>query len=409
ARDGVTAAIRVARHAEVTGEADLAARAFALLARHADAEHRLLDADRAWQGALRNLPEREADRARALLGRADARVHQQRAQDAIRDAEAAIAIAIDRGERELEVEARFALATMLDLANDFERSATEAGTALERVAAIDAPPKVRDAALFAEARMSFRAQHFAEAVPKLREAVAAAHADANWDVEIAASLLLGPALVELRELDEAETLFAGVIAACAQRDDRFHQAAAYGNRAWLWSARGATERSAEDVRVLIQLAREVGAATLERAGTYNLAEDRLWQGAHDEALQLARRSVAIQASAGDSTRWDRILLARVLAAAGDTGELRDVLATLVPEDLAADERTVVDLLTAAADEADAARWDQLLALTLEMTGAQRLELLHLAAQHGHLGATFRGSVADLVAGNPIWAPRAHEF
>ena len=407
--DDVRAAIRIARHAEVTGEAPIAARAYAVLARQAHAEHRLLDADRAWQGALRNLPAREADRARALLGRADARVHQQRAQEAIRDVEEAIAIAIDRGEVELEVEARFALATTLDIADDYARSATEAEIALARVATIDPPAHVRDAALYAAGRTPFRAQHFAEAAPKLRETIEVARAHANWDIEITASLLLGPALVELRELDEAEALFARVIAACAQRDDRFHQAAAYGNRAWLWSARGATERSAEDVRLLIQMAREVGAASLERVGTYNLAEDRLWQGALAEALQLARRSVAIQISAGDSTRWDRILLGRVLAARGDTGELRDVLASLAPEDLAPDERTVVELLTAAAGEADAARWDELLARTLEMTGAQRLELLHLAAKHGRLGAAFRGSVAELVAGNLIWAPRVHEF
>ncbi len=136
----------------------------------------------------------------------------------------------------------------------------------------------------------------------------------------------------------------------------------------------------------------------------------MWQGALDEALRLARRSLALQASHGEgTTRWDRLLLARVLAARDDRPALADMLATFATEELEPDERIVVELLGAAATEAELARWDELLARTGDMAGGQRLELLHLAARRGRLGAAFRGTLAELIASNPIWGPRAHEF
>ncbi|HEY0192429.1 MAG TPA: protein kinase, partial [Kofleriaceae bacterium] len=64
---------RVARHAEAVGELRIAARAFATLGEHAHLAHRILDADQAWQGAVRNLDAADAERGRALLGRARAR------------------------------------------------------------------------------------------------------------------------------------------------------------------------------------------------------------------------------------------------------------------------------------------------------------------------------------------------
>ncbi|HEY0253319.1 MAG TPA: hypothetical protein VGC41_17415, partial [Kofleriaceae bacterium] len=169
-------------------------------------------------------------------------------------------------------------------------------------------------------------------------------------------------------------------------------------------------RSAADLRLVIQMAREVGAAALERVGTYNLAEDRLWQGALDEALLLARRSLALQAAQGESsTKWDRILLARVLAAKHDIVELVELVHSFTRDELAPDEETVIGLIVASSTQTPAEEWDNLLDQTTDMPGGQRLELLHLAATRGQLGEKFRSTVADLIASNPIWAPRAHEF
>ncbi len=204
---GIEAAERLARHAEAVGELALAARAFAVRAREAHVRHLLLDEDQAWQGALRNLPAHDEPRARALLGRAEARARQQRTHQAVDDAEAALAIARELGARELELEARFVLAHVLDLGDDFPRSKDVAEQALAMLGDTPVGPHVQRAALLAAARILFRAQRFAEAVPGLREVVRVAREAGDYDVEIAGALILGPALVELRELDEAERLF----------------------------------------------------------------------------------------------------------------------------------------------------------------------------------------------------------
>src|SRR4029077_20652574 len=120
----------------------------------------------------------------------------------------------------------------------------------------------------------------------------------------------GCALSDTRELDEADQVFSELIELCRERNDRFHLAAAYGNRAWLWTGRGEVHRTEEDLRSVIQLARESGQAHFERTATHNLAEHRLWENELDEALQLARRGLALQSQAGEGTTVpDRLLLA----------------------------------------------------------------------------------------------------
>ena len=367
----------VARHAEAIGDRVTAARAFAALAEPASSI-----SEAAWQGALRNLPERDVDRARALLGRAQARAEQQRTRDAIADARDAIELANELGQSELVLDAQFALARILDRHGDFARSAQIAEVALVR-------DRTSSRANLAAARILFRSHRTAEAADKLR----------SLD-EIEALSLLAPALVQLRELDEAEHVFTRLIAAI----DRVHLGAAYADRARLWSAKGEPERAIEDLRLAIQMAREVGHTALEHRGTYDLAEHRLWQGALDEALQLAQRSVALQAS---DTRADRILLARVLAARSDVPELLAVLAGFERDELSSDDRTIIALAKASTDES--AYWDPLLDALADMPTPLRLELHHLAAQYDKLSDERRHAIADLLTSDPIWSARAHHF
>ena len=58
-------AARIARHAEAVGDRAAAAAAFAVLGADAHARHRPLEADQAWQGALRNLDDGDPARGRA--------------------------------------------------------------------------------------------------------------------------------------------------------------------------------------------------------------------------------------------------------------------------------------------------------------------------------------------------------
>ncbi len=193
-------------------------------------------------------------------------------------------------------------------------------------------------------------------------------------------------------------------------DDRFHLTGAYVNRAWLWSAHGRVEHAADDLRRVIQLAREGGYAYLERVGTYNLAEARLWEGALDDAHALALRSHALQRAHGEaSARVDALLLARVAAARGDLGELRRLLASLAGEPFGADEQPIVAVLEALATDAPPAVWARALASLDRLLTLGRLELMLLASRHGVLSAADREVARALAQGDPIWSRRLDQL
>ncbi|MBS1119733.1 MAG: serine/threonine protein kinase [Deltaproteobacteria bacterium] len=400
------AAARIARHAEAVGERRVAAAAFATLGEHARRDHRELDADQAWQGAVRNLDDRDLARGRALLGRARARYRLQRVRDALADLDETIAIASELGDALLEIEALLEKATALDWSDEFEASARVADQARARLQTTASGSLELEAAL-ADGRTAFRRQQFEQAVDQLQGVVPAALAIQHTEVATIARLLLAPALVELGALDAAERVFGELIAMCEAGDDRFHLGVAYANRAWLWSKRGDVEQTARDLRVVIQLAREGGQPTLERIVTYNLAEDRLWQGAFDEALQLARRCLAIQRGHGEgSVAFDQLLLARVLAARGDRDELGRVIESLRAAELSESDRLVVDVLSCACEDRTFDHWQLALLAAQRLAADVRIELAHLALASGVLPEPLRGELRELATRHPIWARRS---
>jgi tetratricopeptide (TPR) repeat protein len=405
--DDPAIASRVTQHAQAVGDRAMAARAFTTIGEHAEREHRAFDADEAWSGVLRDLAPRDSARIRALLGRARARSRLQRMFDALSDLDDAVAIAAEAGERALEVEALLMKATVLDHVDDFTRSGEVSARAKERFGDLSAPALAVDVRL-AEARVLFRAGRFEEVAPMLRELVEAAQARAREETETVAELLLGCALCDLHQTDEAERVFARMIERCQHTGDRFHLAAAYGNRAWLWTARGEVEKTADDLRLVIQIARENGQAQLERAATHNLGEHRLWEGKLDEALLLARRGYALQSRAGEgSTRIDRFLLARVLAAFGAHSELSELLATFTGDDLSAADQALLALLHAAVGDEET--WPTALAGLSELYQGMRIELAHLAARRGQLPERLRHEIVALARTDAVWSRRLTEF
>lgn len=403
-QDDPAVAERISRHAEAIGERRIAAAAFAVLGEQAHREHRTLDADQAWQGAVRNLDAKDLERGRALLGRARARYQLQRVRDALADLDEVLAIADELGNRTLEIEALIQKATALDWGDEFDKSAAIATAARERLDPASSTLSL-DVEL-AEGRSLFRLQNFAEAAPHLRRVRGAAR-DRDPEVETIAGVLLAPSLVELGELDEAETVFADVIRLCERTGDRLHFGAAHANRAWLWTKRGEIEQAANDFRVVIQVARENGQASLERIATHNLAEDRLWQGALDESLQLAKRSLAIQRGHGEGDdNLDLVLLARVHAARGDREELAATLAQLDPAQLSDTDRRALAVLTCARDRAPTEAWRLALLGTSELPSELRLELGHLALREGQLDPELRAQMHEEASKHPIWAHRA---
>ncbi len=398
-------AARIARHAEAVGERRVAAAAFARLGDHAQQHHRELDADQAWQGAVRNLDERDLERGRALLGRARARYRLQRVRDALADLDEAIAIAVELGDAQLEIEALLEKATALDWSDDFEGSATVAELAQTRLHLAHSPVLELESRL-AVGRTFFRRQKFEQAAEVLRAVTSEALAKERLEAATIARLLLAPSLVELGALAEAEDVFAALIEMCKVGNDRFHLGVAYANRAWLWSKRGDVDQTAQDLRLVIQVAREGGQPMLERIATYNLAEDRLWQGSVDESLQLAQRSLAIQRGYGEgSIAFDQLLIARVLAARGDVAELETLVSALQTADLSPSDQLVLDVLRCVSERRDFQHWQPALLAAQSLSSDMRLELAHVALLNKALAPELRSDLRALATQHPIWSTR----
>jgi tetratricopeptide (TPR) repeat protein len=404
--DPVVAA-RVARHAEAVGELRTAARAFASLGEHAHRAHRTLDADQAWQGAVRNLDAHDLERGRALLGRARARYRLQRVREALADLDAALAIAAAIGDPTLEVEALLERATALDWTNDYAGSTLTAERAAERAAESQVAQLAPELEL-ARARIVYRQHRFADAVAPLDRVVALARDAGQRETETIALLMLGHALAETRD-PRAEQVFAELIALCEDTGDAFHLGAAYSNRMILWLLTGQAERAEADLRRVIQLGREIGHATLERTATYNLAEQQLWQGELDEAANLARRGLSLQRGHGEGSAWiDELLLARVLAARGEADEVRGLLADLTHHDIDDAHRLIADALACFLAASPAETWNQLLAradAVLADNEDAQLELAALALRRGGLGPEQRAAFRAVAERHPVWSRR----
>ncbi|HET7504760.1 MAG TPA: hypothetical protein VFK02_27245, partial [Kofleriaceae bacterium] len=396
---------RVARHAEAVGELRIAARAFATLGERAHRMHRPLDADQAWQGAVRNLDVRDLQRGRALLGRARARYRLQRVRDALTDLDAALAIAVALGDARLEIEVLLEQATALDWGGDFAGSAEVARRAAAHREArhLELSPEVS----LALARSVYRQARYADAVPMLEEAVALAREAGHAETETIALVMLGHALAEVMQLRRAEVVFGELIEACVRDDDRFHLGAAYANRMILWTLAGQVERVEADLRTVIQLAREVGQATLERIATHNLAEQRLWQGALDEAANLARRGLSLQRGHGEGPTWaDELLLARILAARGDVAETQALLAEIARADIGEDNLVIASVLECCVGPHRPEVWAERLARADAVLSEDvRLELASLAERYGALPPDRRADVRALAMRHPVWSRR----
>lgn len=409
-------AARLARHAEAVGERGVAAQAFAVLGTRAQAEHHELDADQAWEGALRNLDPGDPRRPEALLGRARARYRMQRRIEAVADVERVLELATASGDRALEVEALLELATIHDWTGSFEQSRVAAERARDRGTGLEVPV-LRVGIELAQARSLYRAQQFDEATPALYAVAEAARAAGTAEHETIARLLLGLVLVDTGALDAAEHEFELLLALCSRTGDRFHLAGVYINRARLWSVRGQFERGAADMREVIQLAREGGQPQLERVATYNAAQDLLWQGELDEALRLARRSLALQLGQGEgSAAVDRVLVARVLAARQDRVALADVLDAIARDDQPTDEldaemnnatAALLDVLRAVAGQGTS--WEAALAAAGALPTMMQIEVGLLAAAEGQLREPLRGQVVALAQADPAFARRLPEL
>ena len=140
----------------------------------------------------------------------------------------------------------------------------------------------------------------------------------------------------------------------------------------------------------------------------------MWEGRLEEALQLARRSYAIQRGHGEGVLWpDQLLLARIHAARGEIGELAAMLAELRDATLGDTEQAIVHMLEQFAGATSIADWLAALSRTDALLGDQlpsvnlRLELAWVARKV--VPAKMLDEIRALASRNPIWCRRVSEF
>jgi len=146
---------------------------------------------------------------------------------------------------------------------------------------------------------------------------------------------------------------------------------------------------------------------LERIATYNLSESLLWNGALDEALRLARRSLSLQRGHGEGAiQFDQLLIARIYAARGDRSELAELLAELGTAELSDADRQLVTALGCVDPSTPVDVWTRCLVDADSLGIDLQLELAFLAGRAGKLQGEVGDRLRKRAAEHPIWSRRA---
>ncbi|MBX3162811.1 MAG: hypothetical protein KF773_43010, partial [Deltaproteobacteria bacterium] len=313
----------LAHYAAAAGALDRAWRHYLELADDNRCAHRDTEAEADYTRALSFLPgDRRRAAALAHLGRGTVRYRADRASEAVADLAEAARLARELGDPALEARAHLEAATALDWLGDYEASARASVEAAARAPANEA--RLACGLAMARGRTAVREGRYREARAALEEALEVEGGDA--DERFVAKVLLGPALVQLEELDAAERIYASALADAEAQGDALGRSVAHGNRVLLWAARGDHARALADLAAARDLARSVGHAVPERTTTYNLAEYLYWHGDLAEAARLADASRALQHGLVGEALEDDVLIARIAAARGDEPTARAALA-----------------------------------------------------------------------------------
>ena len=388
----------IARHAGACGAREEAADAHLRLADRALAKHRHVEADQHYTAALALLPEGDARRARGLAGRGKSRYLVWRTGEAVSDLAEARALAAATGDRELTASVLLEEATALDWQEKFEESAQRAEEAAGILASIE-PPSLEPRLLVAKGRTSWRRctdlgrGSIAEAITQLEEAVNAARTQGDYEAHAIGLLLLAWGLAWSGQLTRAEVCFEEVLALTRDAEDWTHHGVAYWNRTTLWITKRMPERAIEDLRIAIELAREIGHPAMEGHTTHNVALLLYWSGRAAEAVPLARRALWLEERFADRpTGRCALLLARILLVLDQNEEavrlVAGVAATCLPDRRDLTAYAGFELVRLSLPEgvpgASSSRetWDSLAALAEDATimVEERLELLYWRAR-----------------------------
>jgi serine/threonine protein kinase/tetratricopeptide (TPR) repeat protein len=408
----------LARHAMAAGARDQTADAYRRLGDRARTQHRDVDAEQHYSVALDFVAADDHARLVHLLGaRGKVRYRLQRCAEAQGDLRAAQAHARVLGDVCLEAELLLEEATALDWAERFTESAQRHEQAGVLLATCDLPVlQARHTA--ALGRSLFRKGQMHEAAERLASAETLAAACGARETRIVSLLLLGPSLVCINRLTDAERVFEQVISLCEEDGDRLHLCASYSNRSFLWSARRSLSGLIADLRRTLELARELGQPMAERVAAHNLAEYLHWSGKWRRALSLARRALALQRFLPEPVASDALLLARIHAALGNRAEAHTVLTSarqLIQRTAPSrSEELAMRMLDLFLDQEPVVRdhdaaWNQLVAAaSAELPGEELLEIHYFRAcaaaeaQRWQAAGAVVTDARALLAEYPVW-------
>jgi tetratricopeptide (TPR) repeat protein len=199
-------------------------------------------------------------------------------------------------------------------------------------------------------------------------------------------------LASLGRLDESERAFNRVIPLCEERGDKLHLGAAIGNRLMLWTGRNDEEGLLADLHRLLQICREMGNGRMEQQAHFYLGLFLRWLGELGDAEKHARRAMEIDGKRlGEAARPESaLLLARVLAAAGNATGAREILNQIQTRrsraqerkdrefDLLPGEEVFFAMVDLASREASREEWETLRTRALKcLTGQDLIEFCEM--------------------------------
>lgn len=413
---------RLARHAELCGQNQLAASKYLEVAAVAESRFQYVESQSAYTSALANLGQEEAKkREDALTGRG--RVHHfvGRHDDALEDLGAAMEVAIERDDKRAIAEILLERATIFDWKFRYQESARAAQQAALAAAALN-DPRLELRCELASARSTFREQRVLDAIEELTRVEAKAKEVDDYSTRVIALAVLGGALAGVDRLDEAEDCLNSMAELSLRMGDRFHLAVAHANRMLVWSARHDYQRAIEDARHAVEVAKEIGAFPIIWVSQHTLAQLLMWLGKFDEALMTALRAREMQHRfSDDPDPQDTLLVGRIKIAKSDEAncaaeELSYLRTHYRNDELLPSHQVQTRMIELWQEQGSGDEWNELLTRSQGILDSdERLELLLVyarAARREGRGADVIKSVTlahEVADGGSIWLQKFNKL
>lgn len=403
---------KMAAHAAWSGLRSEAADIYLTLARRSERRHSYLDAELLFRHAADNLTDTPDDprMVTALQGLGTMRFRIGRHEDALKDLAAARTAARKAGAREREIEIVLDESLVLDWLGDWTRSAALVAEA-DQLAELGSTPLIDARLMYARGRTFHRTDNPAEASVRFEKSAGMAEALGadGYETQVLSLSLAGWSFALLRRFDEAENVFARLIATCEQRKDVLNMTVALNNRCLLSLLSKKSERLLQDYRRMIVIAREIGLPLLECSTQKDLGEVQYLLG-EPGAEEQVRRSIEVSRNAlgprSRGTLTAELLLARVLAHRGDVEGAARVVAGIrraqaearaggqTDAEFVPGEELFVEAIGLVGAAPDEARWSDILgrAQRLTLQPQDLIEMMELEAlSFGRAGQVEKGT------------------